>query len=575
MKRVRYQAVLLLMLWGSFVSQTQAQYVPPNVGGPSTPLTPQQAQWWNANRHLAQHVPGHGYQIPGVSGYFDEHGRLLANPAVATGRQIHSDDDEGLPMSDSFANSVWRRVTGRDSSSSAAASAGSQPAYTPTGVPGVTPEQARWWAENRRFARPISAGVYQIDGHGIFNEQGRLLGPPGSRSSVTPSNVYSQPTGYSDSNPPFSDNSTPYNTPGSNIGETLANQYSSTDSEDEEESLLKYLPGQGKKKVNQPVARQAFAQAEAAMRAGNFDEALSNYEEAAENWPDSPLEEDAMFMIGECHFFSERFPKAFTAYEELLKKYKRSRHLEKVVLREFEIGQYWVARHDQDPSYPFTPNFTDKRRPRLDTLGQARRAFSRVRLNDPTGKLADDSLMATAGSHFKRGDFDDAAYHYTLLVREYPKSEHQYDAHILGIQSHLRVYQGPEYDKTPLVEAERLMEQALRQFPQQPPEQRRRLEIVRAQITEALAKRDLNTAEFYQNKGFTDGARQYYQEIIRDYPETPIAQQAHQRLAELHGEPGLPPNRFTWISAVFPEQKDEMTDMIRAARAPSQGPVRR
>ena len=89
-----------------------------------------------------------------------------------------------------------------------------------------------------------------------------------------------------------------------------------------------------------------------------------------------------------------------------------------------------------------TPNGYDQTRPWLDTLGHAIKTYDNIRLNDPTGPRADDAIMATANIYFQRGRFDDADYHYSLLRREYPRSELQFEAHLLGLQAKLRKYQG-------------------------------------------------------------------------------------------------------------------------------------
>ena len=137
----------------------------------------------------------------------------------------------------------------------------------------------------------------------------------------------------------------------------------------------------------------------------------------------------------------------------------------------------------------------DKRRPRMDTVGYARRAFEKVRLNDPTGPLADDALMATANSHFTRGQYSDADYHYTLLRREYPKSIHIYNAHVFGIQAKVRAYQGPGYDGKLLREASDLADQTLRQFRNKSAAERERLEKIRRDIIVNRAARDMEMAQ--------------------------------------------------------------------------------
>ncbi|MHC4180387.1 MAG: tetratricopeptide repeat protein, partial [Planctomycetota bacterium] len=105
-------------------------------------------------------------------------------------------------------------------------------------------------------------------------------------------------------------------------------------------------------------------------------------------------------------------------------------------------------------------------------------------MKDPTGPLADDSIMATANAYFGRGRYEDASYYYDLLRTEYPRSEHQIQAHVLGLQSKLRVYQGKLYDGTPLNEADEIAEQALTQFRDQLGPEQVRVAEVRDSITE-------------------------------------------------------------------------------------------
>ena len=317
---------------------------------------------------------------------------------------------------------------------------------------------------------------------------------------------------------------------------------------------LNFLP---KPQRDEGVAREMLLTAEELFRKAQYSDAALYYDEAGAHWPDSPLEEDALFMIGECHFFADAYPKSFEAYERLLQKYKRSKHLEKAVTREFAIGSYWLQLDQADPSWFLSPNLIDKKIPRMDTWGQALKGFERVRLNDPTGPLADDSLVATASAHFVRGRYADADYFYTLLRREYPESEHQYTAHLLGIQAKLLRYQGSTYDGTPLEEAKELAEQIVRQFPDMPPADRQRMMETRVEIAAELAKRDFDQAVFYANKGLAGAARHYYGLVAKNYPQTPMALEAQQRLGELAGLPDKPEPKAEWFTDLFPSEQDK------------------
>ena len=337
-------------------------------------------------------------------------------------------------------------------------------------------------------------------------------------------------------------------------------------------STLDYIPGQhiaenipyvntlpwiGAPDKNEKVAQAHFTEAETQFSDKKYHEARTSYEKAGNYAPDSALHEDTLFMVAETHFFEDNYPEAFEAYENLLANYKRSRHMDVAVARQFAIGQYWQSRQQENPEFILTPNMIDKTRPFNDLQGSALRAFEKVRLNHPTGSLADDSLMATAGVDFLRKHYQDADYHYSLVRREYPNSEHQYQAHLLGIQSKIRCYQGPRYDGTCLKEAKELIKQTFRQFPKMSDEDRERLQKLYSQVETNLAMRDYEVGNFYAKKGYSNAARLYYDRVIDGYSHTAVAAKAREELENLQGKPNTPPQRLEFISSMFPDVRED------------------
>ncbi len=350
---------------------------------------------------------------------------------------------------------------------------------------------------------------------------------------------------------------------GSDIGKSWWNRVSGGDSSKPQ----KRFPWSKNVEKSEQAARVAFQQAEANFQAKKFNAARGKYEEAAARFPDSPIQEDAMFMIGECYFFADDYTLALNAYEQLMTKYKRSRHLDTTVVREFAIGRYWMEREMKDPSWRLLPNWGDDTRPTLDTQGKAMRALEKVRLNHPTGPLADDSMMATATFYFSRERYSDADYFFTQLRREYPNSEHVYEASVLGIQSKIRTYEGPQYDGTALVEARELIEDTLKQFPNISPEDRQRLMTLYAQVNQSLAQRDFHMGEFYEGKGYHRAASVYYNRLISEYPQTQLAAKARERVGQAAMKPIEPERRFTWISSLFPDDHPDLRPNVATAAA--------
>ncbi|MFV2065683.1 MAG: outer membrane protein assembly factor BamD [Pirellulales bacterium] len=235
------------------------------------------------------------------------------------------------------------------------------------------------------------------------------------------------------------------------------------------------------------------------------------------------------------------------------------------------MALYWQKYADAKPQWPLTPNSFDKTRRAFDTFGHALKVYENIRLNDPTGPRADDALMATATAYFMRGRYEDADYHFDLLRREYPKSEHQFEAHLLGLQCKLRKYQGPDYDGKALEKAEKLSEQLLMQFPDKIDKERDRITKMRAEVAAQRALRNWKMAEYYAKGSHYGAAKHYYQKLIETHPETKLAEQARTELDKIGKLPDEPPQRLEWLVNLFPESDE----MAAVATAPASDTTRR
>ncbi len=295
-----------------------------------------------------------------------------------------------------------------------------------------------------------------------------------------------------------------------------------------------------------------------------FLNASGKYLEAAERWPDSALEEDAMFRAGECQFFADRYVKANEQFEALLKKYPNSRYLDLVGARRFVIAQYWLKLNANSNSYTLGLNPLDKQRPWSDTFGHAIRIYDRMRLDDPTGKLADDATIAAGNALFAKGDYEGADQYYSDLRTNFPSSEHQFMAHYLGIQAKIRGYRGPEYAGEGLADAEKLIKQVRRQFPKESGEHREEIEKAYREVRYRKAEREWTMADYYNKRHDFGAARFYYDVILSEYDDTPFADKARARVPEISDKPRIPPQRLSWLVELFPDGRSAEPMMATA-----------
>lgn len=299
---------------------------------------------------------------------------------------------------------------------------------------------------------------------------------------------------------------------------------------------------------------QEASELEGAKRRELFSAAAAEFGWAAYRWPDSALQEDSLFKAGEAYFFADEYSKAAGEFEKLLKGYPNSRYRETVSARRFEIGKYWLEINQKNPHWPIYPNMLDETRPLWDTPGEAMRIFDKLRLEDPTGKLADDAVYATANAHFAMGDYITASGDYKALIETYPHSEHQFDAHFMRLQAELYRYQGADYSADSLDEADKMIRQIKKQFPDEAEKHRTFLNRSYLKARYAKADRLYQRGQYYERQGHNRSARIFYDKVIDEFGDTKFGKDAEARLDAIKDLPPEPPVYCQWLVDLFPER---------------------
>lgn len=316
---------------------------------------------------------------------------------------------------------------------------------------------------------------------------------------------------------------------------------------------------------NEQIARNDYVEGDRLFREKYYKGAAEKFQAAIDRGPHSAIEQDAMFMLAESYYYNDQYIKARDAYDALVKEHTNTRYMDRVIEHEWAIARYWEQYEEKHPGWPLVPNGWDKTRPWFDTIGHSIKTYDSIRLNDPTGPRADDAIMATANIYFRRGKYDDADYHYTLLRKEYPRSELQFEAHLLGLQAKMLKYQGENYDGTPLEEAKVLVKELNSQFANRlSPEEKQRLNTELAQLNQKMAMRDYRMAGYYDRKKDYGAAKHYYAAVIQKYPDTDLGQKSRDRVAELKSVPDDPTKPLGFLVDLLPENRER----TRVARIP-------
>ena len=411
----------------------------------------------------------------------------------------------------------------------------------------IAREQERWWERNRQNAQYVPGRGYHLPATGqYYNASGRPLEHEDEEIQAVS----------------FDDASS------SDLVEKSAGDSSSF----RPRNILEQYKAATGKGPSRDRARKAYKDAERSYgevirtavetQQEQLLEIAGVYGTAAKAWPESALEEDALFKEAECYYFSDDYPEAEDRYEAIVQKYPNSRYLDLISARRFEIAKYWLATHRAKPTRRLRPNLSNSSIPRFDTFGHAVKLFDRIRIDDPAGKLADDATIAAANAYFKAENYHRADQLYTDLRDAFPDSEHQFDAHLLGLKCKLLIYQGPNYDEQPLQEATKLVKKIKRQFYQEYENKREMVDQSFAEVHARLADRDWLHAQYYDRRRETQGARFYYDRIARKYQGTKVASEAQQRLEELSTEANRSASRFSAIKGFLDSQGDDLPPLL-------------
>ena len=318
---------------------------------------------------------------------------------------------------------------------------------------------------------------------------------------------------------------------------------------------------------NEERARESYQQAQQqyrdalqlgdSARQGALLDCASTFAKAAARWPKSVLEEDALFHEGECYFFADRYPKAEAIFGALTEKHPNTRYLDTVSARRFAIAQFWLEDYARDKDLAVTPNLTSRARPVFDKFGNAIKILEQIRLSDPLGKLADDATMAAGAACFQEQKYYRAQEFLSDLRRSYPDSEHQFEAHLLGLRCNMALYQGALYDGAPLEEAETLVKQMRRQFPQEAQEHDQFLTKAWQDVRMNRGIREMEFARYYDRRKEYRAARQHYDKVARLFSDTSLADEAQTRLAQIGEMPDKPGQKLEWLADLFPTPERE------------------
>ncbi len=263
--------------------------------------------------------------------------------------------------------------------------------------------------------------------------------------------------------------------------------------------------------------------ARTAEEAGSKGSAISHYKKVGKSYGNSVYAPEALYRTARLYLSRKQYTKAFESFQQLISRYPNTPRFNEVIGEEYRIAS---AMLDGARSYYWgiIPGF----RHRELALGY----FEVILVNAPYSDYAPLALMNIGRGHQKMKNTEEAIDALDRMINTYPQSLLAPDAYLQLAKTHASLVEGPEYDQASTKDASTYFEDFMILYPSDPgiSAAAKGLSDMKSMLAESKIK--MADFYFYKRDNYT-AARVFYNEAITSYPDSPVAERAKKRLAEV------------------------------------------
>ncbi|MDD3180090.1 MAG: tetratricopeptide repeat protein [Opitutaceae bacterium] len=271
------------------------------------------------------------------------------------------------------------------------------------------------------------------------------------------------------------------------------------------------------------TALDLMNKARSAEDAGSLRRAIRAYTKVTKKYPNSIYAPEAFFRIGMLREKRHQYFKAFDALQELVRKYPSSEKFSQVIAEQYRIANL-LLEGKRNYMWGIIPGFRDR--------SKAVDFYEQIITNAPYSDYASLSLMNAARAHQILGNPEEAIDVLDRMINFYPKSVLTPDAYLKLAQTHASLVEGAYYDQASTKEAITYYEDYLILFPNEAGVATAEKGVT--DMKRVFAESKIKIADFYYLKRSNfKAARVFYNEAITIFPDSDVAANAKQRLAEI------------------------------------------
>ena len=278
-------------------------------------------------------------------------------------------------------------------------------------------------------------------------------------------------------------------------------------------------------------------------------------------YPGDGGQEEVMMLAAQAEIHRGRLWQAYNDWtEKQLTQYPAGKFSQRALQWEYDIGDAFLNGKKRVALGIFL----------LSAEPEGLQILHRIVEHAPGSALGDRALLRIAGYHFNHRNWAEAILAYDEYVKLFRNGGGASYASLQAARASFLAYRGPQFDDAPLLDSE----QRFKIFREHYPVQATKDEVDRtlANIRDLRAQKLLTTAEFHRRTGPVQAQAFYYRQVIEQFPQTPSAELAKERLArlgDLTPASAPAPQPQTHLFTPPPEDKPPHPTTTQAATGPA------
>jgi outer membrane protein assembly factor BamD len=256
---------------------------------------------------------------------------------------------------------------------------------------------------------------------------------------------------------------------------------------------------------------------------GEKDSALKAYKGLLRRWPLSFFAPEAQFRVGKILEDSGDFYNAFQAFQKMVTKYPSSDYFEQALGEQYRIANLYLAGEPQRIwKIPVGPS-----------MDRTVEMYDRIIKNAPYGTYGPQCQFKIGLARENQRRYTDAVDAYQKVIDNYPTSDVAADAQYQIGYAWMRSSMAGDYDLGAAQKATEAFQDYLVRYPTSDKAEQAQENIAHLGLRQTKGAFDI--AEFYEREHPPDrrAAYIYYNEVVRENPNSAEAQKAKKRISEL------------------------------------------